>query len=105
MRALLLRAIRLYQGFISPSLGIACRYEPTCSHYAYEAIERHGAWRGVRVAAGRLGRCRPGGGNGYDPVPPSSEDSVSRTSTSTSTQNPTVTAADLQSRASDASLR
>jgi len=101
MRALLLRAIRLYQGFVSPTLGIACRYEPTCSHYAYEAIERHGAWRGVRLAAGRLGRCRPGGGNGYDPVPPSGGDAHTHLPPLTST----VTAADLQSRATDASLR
>lgn len=69
MRAVLLRLIRLYQVLVSPALGVACRYEPTCSHYAYEAIERHGAWRGTRLAASRLGRCRPGGGSGYDPVP------------------------------------
>lgn len=69
MRTALLRLIRLYQVIVSPALGMACRYEPTCSHYAYEAIERHGAWRGARLAASRLGRCRPGGGGGYDPVP------------------------------------
>ncbi len=101
MRTFLLRAIRLYQGFISPNLGVACRYEPTCSHYAYESIERHGAWRGVRLAAGRLARCRPGGGNGYDPVPPLSNDDQIRLSPLPAT----VTAADLQSRATDASLR
>jgi hypothetical protein len=69
MTAVLLRLIRLYQVLVSPALGVACRYEPTCSHYAYEAIERHGAWRGTRLAASRLGRCRPGGDSGYDPVP------------------------------------
>ena len=61
--------IRGYQGAISPGLGNLCRYEPSCSHYAYEAIERHGAIRGVALAARRLGRCRPFGSSGYDPVP------------------------------------
>ncbi|MCK9486725.1 MAG: membrane protein insertion efficiency factor YidD [Dehalococcoidia bacterium] len=50
-------------------MGVACRYEPSCSHYAYESIERHGAWRGLRLGLGRLARCRPGGGSGFDPVP------------------------------------
>ncbi|MDP8992370.1 MAG: membrane protein insertion efficiency factor YidD [Actinomycetota bacterium] len=47
----------------------ACRYWPTCSSYALEAIERHGAWRGSMLAARRLGRCHPWGGFGVDPVP------------------------------------
>ena len=62
--------IRFYQRFISPGLGVACCYEPSCSRYAYEAIERHGTARGLWLAARRLGRCRPGGGEGFDPVPP-----------------------------------
>ena len=95
MRRALLRAIRIYQALVSPSLGVACRYEPTCSHYAYEAIEGHGAWRGVRLAASRLAQCRPGGGGGYDPVPDTGIHS-SRT---------TVTSADAQSPVTDASLR
>jgi putative membrane protein insertion efficiency factor len=66
---LLLRLIHAYQGLISPSLGALCRYEPTCSHYAVEAIERHGVLRGVALTLGRLSRCRPLGGRGYDPVP------------------------------------
>jgi putative membrane protein insertion efficiency factor len=102
MRFALLRLIRLYQATISPALGVACRYEPSCSHYAYEAIERHGAWRGVRLAAGRLGRCRPGGGSGYDPVPdtdPDTDDLV------TPTTRPRVTSTSATSPASDASLR
>lgn len=69
MRTALIAAIRLYQRLVSPLLGVACRYEPTCSHYAVQAIERHGVARGLSLAARRLGRCRPGGGRGYDPVP------------------------------------
>jgi len=65
----LLRLIRIYQATISPSLGNVCRYSPTCSHYAYEAIERHGAIRGTLLALKRLSRCRPWGGSGFDPVP------------------------------------
>jgi uncharacterized protein len=65
----LLAGIRLYQMVLSPRLGNVCRYEPSCSHYAYEAIERHGALRGIVLSLRRLGRCRPFGGRGYDPVP------------------------------------
>lgn len=61
--------IRLYQRSVSPSLGNVCRFEPTCSHYAYEAIERHGLIRGVWLAIKRLSSCRPYGGSGFDPVP------------------------------------
>ena len=94
MRTVLLRLIPVYQALISPVLGVACRYEPSCSRYAYEAVERHGAWRGVRLAAARLGRCRPGGGSGYDPVPDT--DHHPRTD---------VTSARAQSSVIDASLR
>ena len=69
IHGLLVAAIHLYQWTISPLLGPACRYEPSCSHYAVEAIERHGALRGVGLAARRLGRCHPLGDSGYDPVP------------------------------------
>jgi putative membrane protein insertion efficiency factor len=69
VRALLLGLIRLYQLTLSPWLGTQCRYEPTCSKYAAEAIERFGAGRGVWLAAKRLGRCHPWGRSGYDPVP------------------------------------
>jgi uncharacterized protein len=69
VRAALLGLIRLYQLTLSPWLGNPCRYEPTCSRYAAEAIERHGALRGVWLAAKRLGRCHPWGRSGYDPVP------------------------------------
>lgn len=70
MLKLLLRgAIRSYKLFVSPLLPPACRYLPTCSDYAAEAIEKHGALRGVWLAARRLLRCHPWGGSGYDPVP------------------------------------
>jgi putative membrane protein insertion efficiency factor len=64
-----LQLIRIYQHTVSPSLGNVCRFQPTCSHYAYEAIERHGLLRGGGLALRRLGRCRPFGRSGYDPVP------------------------------------
>jgi putative membrane protein insertion efficiency factor len=67
--ALLLGLIRLYQLTLSPWLGRQCRYEPTCSHYAAEALKRHGVRRGVWLAAKRLARCHPWGRSGYDPVP------------------------------------
>ena len=69
VRGLLLGLIRLYQLTLSPWLGVQCRYEPTCSRYATEALERFGVRRGVWLAAKRLGRCHPWGRSGYDPVP------------------------------------
>jgi putative membrane protein insertion efficiency factor len=69
VRALLLGLIRGYRLALSPWLGRACRYDPTCSQYAAEAIERFGAVRGVWLAVKRLGRCHPWGRSGYDPVP------------------------------------
>jgi len=66
---LLIGLIRAYQLTFSPFLGGACRFEPSCSVYAREAIERHGAWRGSLFALRRLTRCHPFGGHGYDPVP------------------------------------
>jgi uncharacterized protein len=64
-----LRAIRVYQALVSPGLPPACRFEPSCSRYAYGAIERYGALRGGWLALRRLLRCQPWGGSGYDPVP------------------------------------
>lgn len=66
-----LACIRAYQAGVSPGLGPRCRYEPTCSAYAYTAIERFGVVRGTWLAARRLFRCRPGGSGGYDAVPES----------------------------------
>ncbi|WP_461307957.1 membrane protein insertion efficiency factor YidD [Albidovulum sp.] len=61
--------VRAYRLLLSPWLGDACRYQPTCSAYALEALERHGAIRGGWLALRRIGRCHPWGGSGYDPVP------------------------------------
>lgn len=68
-RRLLLLLVRFYQLFISPLSPPSCRYSPTCSAYAAEAIGKYGAWRGGRLALRRIGRCHPWGGSGYDPVP------------------------------------
>lgn len=58
-----------YRLLISPWLPPSCRYEPSCSVYALEALQRHGPVRGALLAVGRIGRCHPWGGHGYDPVP------------------------------------
>jgi uncharacterized protein len=68
-RLALLGLIRVYQNTIGPALPAACRFEPTCSRYAYAAVERYGAVRGGWLSVRRLLRCRPFGGKGYDPVP------------------------------------
>ncbi len=70
MRTLILGSIRLYQILISPWLGMHCRYEPTCSAYAMEAVRVHGVFRGGLLAIARIGRCHPFHAGGYDPVPP-----------------------------------
>jgi putative membrane protein insertion efficiency factor len=62
-------AIRTYQLLVSPLLPPSCRFLPSCSEYAAEAIQRHGALRGTGLALLRLARCHPWGGSGYDPVP------------------------------------
>ena len=65
--------VRAYRMLFSPWLGMSCRYQPTCSAYALEALEKHGAFRGGWLAFRRILSCRPGGGSGYDPVPPGGE--------------------------------
>jgi putative membrane protein insertion efficiency factor len=70
LKLALLGAIKVYQSTIGPALPRgSCRFEPSCSNYAYQAIERYGAARGAWLALRRLARCQPLGGCGYDPVP------------------------------------
>ncbi|MBR1585108.1 MAG: membrane protein insertion efficiency factor YidD [Clostridia bacterium] len=69
MKRLILRLIRLYQRFVSPRKRACCRFTPSCSHYAYTAVERFGAARGGWMAAKRIARCNPFCQGGYDPVP------------------------------------
>lgn len=61
--------IRFYQTAISPHTPAACRFTPTCSQYALEAIKKHGPFKGLWLAIKRILRCHPWGGSGYDPVP------------------------------------
>ena len=69
MARLLMGLVRGYRYFLSPWLGSACRFEPTCSLYALEALRQHGALTGSRLTAGRLLRCHPWCAGGHDPVP------------------------------------
>ena len=66
---LLLLMVRAYQRFISPFTPPTCRYSPSCSEYALQAVSRHGPWKGTRLTIGRLLRCHPLHPGGYDPVP------------------------------------
>ena len=65
----LLALVRAYRLFLSPGLGASCRFEPTCSAYALQALQRHGAAAGSYLAACRLARCHPWCEPGFDPVP------------------------------------
>ncbi len=69
MKYLLLLLVRFYQLFISPLIPPRCRYTPTCSQYAIEALQKHGALKGGCLATKRICKCHPWGGSGYDPVP------------------------------------
>ena len=73
MKNFLLSIIRFYRKHISPHLPAMCRYYPTCSRYAVEAIETHGAFKGFLLALWRVLRCNPLSKGGYDPVPPKRE--------------------------------
>lgn len=65
--------VHLYRWLISPLTPASCRYHPTCSTYALEALETHGAWKGLWLGLRRILRCHPWGGSGYDPVPEKGE--------------------------------
>ncbi len=69
MRKLIIAAIRFYRRYLSPARPPCCRYIPTCSQYALEAVEKYGALKGSLLAAARLLRCHPFHKGGYDPVP------------------------------------
>jgi len=69
MRKLLIILIQVYSYLLSPLLGNSCRYTPTCSQFAREAIETHGAVKGLWLAGKRIGSCHPWHAGGYDPVP------------------------------------
>lgn len=80
IRAIMLTLVRFYRRFLSPLLPPACRFEPSCSHYALDAIELHGALRGSWLTLRRLLRCQPFSRGGFDPVPvPHGHADVSRT--------------------------
>lgn len=70
----LIQLLRFYRLAISPWLGGNCRFDPTCSSYAIEALRVHGIFKGTWLAIHRIGRCHPWGGSGYDPVPPNKKD-------------------------------
>ncbi|MGF1553030.1 MAG: membrane protein insertion efficiency factor YidD [Paracoccaceae bacterium] len=73
MARMLAWPVRAYRLVLSPWVGMHCRFQPTCSAYALEALARHGAFRGGWLALRRLARCRPGAAWGYDPVPPATD--------------------------------
>lgn len=70
LKFLLIGLVRGYRLVISPLFMPCCRFYPTCSQYAIAALEQHGPLRGSWLTVQRISRCRPGGGDGYDPVPP-----------------------------------
>ncbi len=69
MRHVLILIVRGYRLLCSPFMASSCRYHPTCSAYAEEALQQHGVWRGAWLSACRIGRCHPFTAGGYDPVP------------------------------------
>lgn len=79
MKGAALAALRFYKRNVSPALPAGCRYQPTCSEYTYEAIERHGVVKGIILGSWRLLRCNPFSKGGIDPVPDSSGSADRRT--------------------------
>ncbi|HSH66259.1 MAG TPA: membrane protein insertion efficiency factor YidD [Bacteroidia bacterium] len=69
MNYLFIGLIKFYQYSISPLLGPACRFEPSCSNYGIEALKKHGFWKGSFLTIKRIVKCHPWGGSGHDPVP------------------------------------
>jgi uncharacterized protein len=85
LQFILILMIRVYRMVLSPvlsaiftPLGFGCRFTPTCSQYALEAVQKHGAWRGAFLATKRLCRCHPWGESGYDPVSQSETSAATR---------------------------
>ena len=78
MKHVLILLLRGYRAFVSPLYGPVCRYHPSCSAYALEAVTGHGTIRGGWLAVRRVGRCHPWTAGGYDPVPPPSRRPVRR---------------------------
>jgi hypothetical protein len=93
MKWILMGLIRLYRLLLSPLFPPVCRFQPTCSQYALEAIARFGAWKGGWLALRRISRCHPFHPGGYDPVPgyPIKSDSCGCSAVSTPDLTPTVT--------------
>ena len=73
MKYLLIKLVRIYQKFLSPLFPGCCRFRPTCSEYMIDAIQKHGALKGLYLGIKRLLKCHPWGGSGYDPVPEKKE--------------------------------
>ena len=89
MKYVLIWLLKGYRFAISPLYGQVCRFHPTCSAYALEAVTEHGALRGSWLAVRRVGRCHPWNPGGYDPVPPRRPAAPSTPSTPSSTPTPT----------------
>ncbi len=78
MKVVMLAAVRVYRRWISPALPGSCRFAPTCSAYAQQALEHHGAWKGALLTAVRLLKCHPFHPGGYDPIPDQLRETANR---------------------------